>query len=119
VSAELADRQRWILERLADDDHHFVDLAWLGGDQYRTEEAMETLLSLLALKYVQVRECYEGDPMSRLLTTDEAKAAITDDGNWPGSASSRTHWYEASATESGLVALWGASERPYRDRYLP
>jgi hypothetical protein len=119
VSAELANAERWVLERLADDDHHFADLAWLGDNQYRTEEAMVTLLSLLANGYVQVRECYEGERSSRLLAPLESKDAIADERNWPRSTSRRAHWYEASATESGLIALWGPRERPYRDRYLP
>lgn len=119
MSAELSESERWVLEQLSDADQHFADLAWLGGDEHRSEDAIEVVQLLLARGYIEVRECYEGDSWSRLLTIGEAKAAISDDQNWPRSTSSRPHWYEASATESGLVAIWGPSERPYRDRYLP
>jgi hypothetical protein len=114
MRVQLDGRERWILEQLADDDQRFVDLAWLGRHERRTEEAIETLLSLLGRGYVEVRECYAADSWSRVLTSEEASGTIADVKNWRPSMRS-TPWHEASATES----LWGPSERPYRDRYLP
>jgi len=119
MTPDLSTTERWILEHLADDDHHLANLGSLGGDEYQPEAAIEVLQSLLTRGYVEVRQCYEGDSWSRLLSADEARAVVADRTNWPGVPSGRPHWYEGSATESGLVALLGPSERPYRDRYLP
>jgi len=116
---DLSSAERWVLEQLADGDHHLADLGWLGSDEYQPEAAIEVLQSLTTRGYVEVRQCYEGDLWSRLLSVDEAKAAVANGTNWPRVPSGRPDWYEASATESGLVALWGPSERPYRDRHLP
>jgi hypothetical protein len=119
MTPDLSAAERWVLEQLADGDHHLANLGWLGADEYQPEAAIGVLQSLLARGYVEVRQCYEGDSWSRLLSVDEAKAAVANRTNWPRVPSGRPHWYEASATESGLVALWGPSERPYRDRHLP
>jgi hypothetical protein len=119
MTPDLSATERWVLEQLADDDHHLANLGWLGHDEYQAEAAIEVLRSLLAHGYVEVRQCYQGDSWSRLLSADEAKAAVADRTNWVRIPSVRRHWYEGSATESGLEALWGPSERPHRDRYLP
>jgi hypothetical protein len=119
MTPDLSAAERWVLEQLADDDHHLANLGWLGGDDFQPEAAIEVLQSLLARGYVELRQCYEGDSWSRLLSADEAQAAVADPTNWIRVPAARPHWYEGSPTESGLVALWGPSERPYRDRYLP
>jgi hypothetical protein len=73
MTPDLSAAERWVLEQLADGDHHFANLGWLGGDEYHPEGAIEVLQSLLARGYVEARQCYEGDSWSRLLSADEAK----------------------------------------------
>jgi hypothetical protein len=119
TTPNLSAAERWVIEQLAEGDHHLAELGWLGGDEYQPQAAIEVLQSLLAREYVEVRQCYEGDSWSRLLSADEAKAAVADETNCPRVPSGRPHWYEGSATESGLVALLGPSKRPHRESYLP
>jgi hypothetical protein len=110
--AQLSDAERRLLEALTDGGAHLVELSLLGRNEPAPEEAARVVLGLARQGFVEVWQCYEGDPLSRQLDSHEAITVLADERHYvPRQTSS---WYEAHATEEAYVALWGESERPYR-----
>jgi hypothetical protein len=110
--AQLSPSERFVLEALAGAPQHLIELSWLGRDEQSPAEAARVVLGLARKGFIEVWQCYEGDPLSRQLDRDEAMEVLAAERHYVPSRS--TSWYEADATEEGLVALWGKSDRPYR-----
>ena len=110
--AQLSDAERWVLEALTDGGAHLTELALLGRKEPAPGEAARVVLGLAQQGFIEVWQCYEGDPLSRQLDSDEAMAVLADERHYV--LRQNPSWYEADATEEAFVALWGKSDRPYR-----